>query len=208
MGARGRQGFAVVLLLLVADLLPAAASGQIITARGWALDRVLDSLQVGRYWRPGDPVDWRTGAYEPNAVSLKSHCSAFVAAACARFGVYILRPPEHSEALLANAQCDWLEGEGRNAGWRRVDGGAAAQDLANQGVIVVVCWRNPDRDDSGHIAIIRPSTKSHAGIARDGPDIAQAGADNYSRTSLKIGFKHHWRAGKRGKILYYAHRVS
>jgi hypothetical protein len=170
--------------------------------------QVLDSMKVEAHWLPGDPVDWRTGEYDSTARPLKGHCSAFVAAVCAAFHIYILRPPDHSEWLLANAQCEWLRDEGATQGWTLLADGATAQRLANEGNIVIACYKNPDRDDAGHIAIVRPSAKDRRRVASEGPDIIQAGARNYARTSAKNGFRLHSRAWKESKILYYSHAIG
>jgi hypothetical protein len=163
-------------------------------------------MEVESRWMPGDPVDWRTGAYDPSAIRLRSHCSTFVAAACARFDVYILRPPEHSEWLLSNAQCEWLEHEGAGHGWQRVENAATAQRLANRGHVVVAGYQNPNDDKSGHIAVVRPSTKSRAMIETEGPDVIQAGAVNCVQTTAKNAFRFHRGAWSRGEIRYYSHR--
>src|SRR5437016_3741779 len=101
-------------LLVATPFLPAAeppldkgASGG-ITARGQHLARVLEEMEVEKYWQPGVSVNWKTGRHDPQVGQHATHCSAFAAAACERFGVYILRPPEHSQVLLANAQQKWF----------------------------------------------------------------------------------------------------
>jgi hypothetical protein len=196
---------ALILAVWILCLLPARACGQTVTARGRHLAAVLDSLGVEQRWLPEEPVDWRTGAYDPAGVTLRSHCSAFAAAVCARFGIYLLRPPKHPERFLANAQCAWLEGAGRAYGWSGVGDGPAAQRLANRGEIVLACYRNPERDEAGHIAVIRPSLKTRAALREEGPDLIQAGLVNYRRTSVRNGFRAHPRAWELGKIRYYAH---
>ena len=57
----------------------------------------------------------------------------------------------------------------------------------------------------GHIAIVRPSTKSEATIQAEGPQVIQAGLENHASTSLKEGFKHHRAAFREGQIRYFAH---
>src|SRR5581483_6300918 len=134
---------ALALLLLSAASLFAAAE---ITPEGKHLVSVLESMHVEEHWIAGAIVDWKTG--DPTGQVAKdngkhTHCSQFVAAACEKLGIYILRPPEHSAVLLANAQFDWLPGEaGKAAGWTPVADGVAAQDLANRGQIVVAVCQN------------------------------------------------------------------
>src|ERR1700730_19160503 len=88
--------------------LPAAAE---LTFEGRHLAEVLDSMHVEEHWIAGGIVDWRTGDPTGKAITddgKHTHCSQFTAAACEKLGVYILRPPEHSAVLLANAQFEWL----------------------------------------------------------------------------------------------------
>jgi hypothetical protein len=197
----------VGLALGALQLAACAARAVPISAKGRRLAIALDSMNVEQRWLPGDGVNWRTGEHDPAARALKGHCSAFAAAVCAAFDLYILRPPEHREWLLANAQCNWLLQEGPRHGWARVDDGASAQRLANRGNLVLACYKNRERDDPGHIAVIRPSGKSLKRINRDGPDVTQAGSRNYRRTTARVGFRLHAKAWDRGEIVYYWHAL-
>jgi len=205
---RTRTGPTLGGLGILLCLAPAVVQAEPVYSQGERLDASLDSMRVEAHWQPGDAVDWQTGRHDPGAVPLGSHCSAFVAAVCAKFGIYILRPPDHPEELLANAQCDWLRIRGPREGWRRVTDGMTAQSLANRGYIVVACYRNPDGDDAGHIAIVRPGTKGRTRIQAEGPDVIQAGTLNYRKTTAKNGFRFHSGAWKRGRIRYYSHATS
>ncbi len=179
-----------------------------ITAEGQHLTVVLDSMHVEEHWIAGAIVDWRTGDPTGKAIAdtgKHTHCSQFAAAACEKLGIYLLRPPEHGSVLLANAQFDWLAAEGRAKGWTPVADGVAAQDLANQGQVVVAVCQNADPKKSGHIAIVRPGTKTPAQIAAEGPDIVQAGGTNFNLASLKRGFANHPDAFPKGEIRFYAH---
>jgi hypothetical protein len=179
-----------------------------ITAEGKHLAEVLDSMHVEEHWIAGAIVDWRTGDPTGKAIAdngKHTHCSQFTAAACEKLGIYILRPPEHSAVLLANAQFEWLPKEGQAAGWTPVADGAAAQDLANRGQVVVAVYQNIDPRKSGHIAIVRPGNKSPAQLAAEGPDVTQAGGTNYTSASLKRGFANHPDAFSKGEIRFYAH---
>jgi hypothetical protein len=180
-----------------------------ITPAGRHLGKVLTEMDVEHHWLAGDVVKWRTGEplNKPTDGKRHSHCSAFVAAAAAKLGVYILRPPEHSTLLLANAQYDWLQGEGQKQGWRPVASGQEAQHLANRGYLVVAVYKESNPKRSGHIAIVRPSSKSEAKVREDGPQIIQAGMENHASTSLKEGFKHHRTAFRDGLIRFFAHSV-
>jgi len=188
-----------------------SATAAEITPSGQRLGEVLDSMHVDRLWLAGRSVDWRTGepkgkAYT-NATS-HTHCSAFVAAAAERLGVYLLHPPEHSSVLLANAQQEWLRAEGANHDWHPVASPSQAQQLANEGQLVVVTCKNPNESLPGHIAIVRPSVRSEAEILAEGPEIIQAGAHNYVSTTSKQGFKHHPGAFENNQLLYFSHAIS
>ncbi|MEI6715648.1 MAG: hypothetical protein WCO60_18000 [Verrucomicrobiota bacterium] len=165
-----------------------------ISAPAEILSKKLDAMEVEKHWISGAIVDWRTG--DPSGKTITdigkhTHCSQFVAATCERLGVYILRPPEHSPTLLANAQYDWLHDAGRDAGWSPVASGVEAQDQANRGRIVVAVYKNHDQKKSGHIAIVRPDQKSEAEISQNGPTVIQAGGTNYNQTTLRKGFANH-----------------
>jgi hypothetical protein len=180
-----------------------------ITPAGKRLAEALDSMNVERLWLPGSAVAWKTGKplrNQPPAHKPHSHCSAFVAAACARFDIYILRPPEHSTTQLANAQYDWLRQDGPKAGWKLVKTAVEAQELANQGVLVVASYKESD-NRSGHIAIVRPCVKSVDAIEQEGPQIIQAGMTNYRSTSLVKGFGHHPAAWQSQRVRFFAHEI-
>jgi hypothetical protein len=184
-------------------------AGAEVTPDGRHLAEVLDSMHVEQHWISGAIVDWRTG--DPTGQPLKpgdsgkhTHCSQFAAAACEKLGIYILRPPKHGSVLLANAQYDWLSKEGKEKGWSPVADGNAAQDLANHGHVVVAVYQNHDPKKSGHIAIIRPGAKTPEQIAAEGPDVIQAGGNNFNTTNLKRGFSFHPQAFPK-EILFYSH---
>jgi hypothetical protein len=123
-------------------------------------------------------------------------------------GIYILRPPEHPQLLLANAQFDWLAADGSARGWTPLASGVDAQRYANQGWFVVATYRNIHDDKPGHIAIVRPSEKSVAAILREGPQITQAGTVNYRDVPLRVGFAGHPLAWSHRMIRYYAHSAN
>jgi hypothetical protein len=129
-----------------------------------------------------------------------------------RAGVYLLRPPEHGQILLANAQLAWLESSaGREGGWRPVATPAEAQAAANRGELVVAAYRNPDPRRPGHIAVLRPSEKTQAELDRDGPQEAQAGTHNWLSVSVARGFHGHygaWGPGGTGAVRFFAHPVA
>ncbi|MFI5142832.1 MAG: hypothetical protein ACHQQS_05045 [Thermoanaerobaculales bacterium] len=202
---RSAFAFAVGLAVTV----PAYSSA--ISAEGERLARVLDELDVEAHWPAGVHVKWQTGVPDGGHVSAEgkhTHCSAFAAAAAQRLGIYLLRPPEHGQVLLANAQYDWLPNEGAQQGWEPVAGAIEAQRRANRGDLVVAAYRNRHDDKPGHIAIVHPSAKSDAAVRAEGPQITQAGSINYRSTSLQQGFAGHSAAWSNGEVRYFAHRVD
>jgi len=178
---------------------------------GVQLADVLDSMHVESHWIAGRHVNWRTGEPDARPVPLTghhSHCSAFVAAVATRLGIDILRPPEHTQLLLANAQCHWLANQGRAAGWQPVAAPLEAQTLANRGMLVVACYVDPNPVLPGHIAIVRPEALSRRRVESEGPQVTQAGIENFRSTSLAEGFRHHPRAWGRRAVRFYAHGAS
>jgi len=171
----------------------------------------LESMEVDKLWLPGAIVDWKTGLPTGQAIkdatSKHTHCSQFVAAATERLGVYVLRPPEHGVVLLANAQFDWLTSDaGKKAGWVVLKDGVAAQAAANEGRLVLASLKNPDETKSGHIAIVRPGSKNTELLAKEGPDVMQAGGTNALRTTMRKGFGNHKQ--EYDQIAFYAHAVE
>jgi hypothetical protein len=182
-----------------------------IAATGDRLAETLDSMHVESLWLAGEHVNWENGEPDRGAgfegEDNHTHCSAFAAAAAKRLGVYLLRPPEHKQQLLANAQAEWLAGEaGRQAGWRRVSDMRKAQRSANEGNLVLVVYQNPDKRVPGHIAIVRPSEKSAQELDDAGPEVIQAGQTNHAKTSVRVGFENHSGAWPDG-VQYYVHSL-
>jgi hypothetical protein len=199
-----------VLALLASAALsgPAFAAGTLDD--GHRLAAFLDSLGVESKWPAGIHVDWETGLPDGKTESFEgkhTHCSAFVASAAKQLGVYILRPPEHGQILLANAQFEWLASSGASKGWFAVIDGYDAQRYANRGYLVVASYENHDPKKPGHIAIVRPSGKSKADILAEGPQIIQAGLQNYQSTTVKHGFADHPTAFAGGEIRYWGHAL-
>jgi len=194
-----------------------------ITQEGQRLAALLDSTNVEALWQHGYHIDWRTGAAVGPPLSSPgshTHCSAFAASVAERLGVYLLRPPDHRQNWLANAQERWLNSPAA-AGWHRIgqlaDPGASlsAVALANQGKLVVAVYFQPPRETpegpkerSGHIAIVRPSDKAAALIDREGPDVIQAAGTNHRLVALRDGFASHKQGLSTGAIEYFWHDAN
>jgi hypothetical protein len=204
------------LVLLSASIQPGSASETsccgAISPAGHRLESFLDGMNVESLWLASEHVNWETGEPDKGAdydgPGRSTHCSAFAAAAAKRLGVYMLRPPDHGQVLLANAQAEWFHtAKGRQEGWKALADARQAQSLANEGNLVVVVYESPDPHKPGHIAIVRPSLRPERLLDENGPEITQAGQKNYTKTSTKVGFQVHHGAWP-GGVQYYAHRVS
>jgi len=186
--------YATILLSIVAFSTAYAQRTLTISPRGDSLKAFYLSLNVENLWIAGNHVKWQTGeADHPDATSGNhTHCSAFVAAACKRLNMYVLRPPEHKQELLASAQYEWLSGSDAQAdGWKPVSGYEAAQSLANTGMVVIAICKNPDEKKPGHAALVMPDQLTRRQLAEDGPSVIMAGTHNHNKIALKVGFKSH-----------------
>lgn len=200
--------FATATIVLAAI---SAAHAAEISGDGKKLQSVLDRTGVEHLWPAGEHVNWETGVPDgkpEKSAGKHTHCSAFVASVAKQLGVYILRPPEHGQILLANAQYDWLGDAGAAQGWREVSDAHRAQAEANHGMLVVATYKNHHDDKPGHIVIVRPGNKSSAAIDAEGPDITQAGGTNFVNTSLRRGFAGHPQAWPRNEVRFFEHAVD
>lgn len=182
---------------------------------GKTLQKFYLGLGVENGWIAGSHIDWQTGvANKPDAsAGNHTHCSAFVAAACQRMGIYILRPPQHGQLLLANAQYEWLQtGEARKNGWMPISGPdrlslyETVQGLANKGNIIVAVIKNPDDAKPGHSALIMPKKVEQDKIRESGPVVIMAGKHNFNFISLKNGFKSHIDTWPEEQVRFYINR--
>jgi hypothetical protein len=90
-----------------------------ITAAGQRLAERLDAMDVEALWLAHQHVNWETreGGAEYEGPRQARALQWLAAAAAKRLGVYLLRPPEHGQQLLANAQAKWLgRPEGQESG--------------------------------------------------------------------------------------------
>jgi hypothetical protein len=188
----------------------ALASEKQVSPYDKALENMLDSMRVEELWLAGHHINWKTGLPDgrPNLKNgAHTHCSAFVAAVAYRLGIYILRPPEHPQTLLANAQVDWLRAEGSSQGWRELESGQEAQKLANEGFLVIAAYKSRNPEKSGHIVVVRPDAKSKEMLLEEGPQVIQASTHNFSSTTLRRGFRYHRGAFERSKIVFFGHAI-
>ena len=198
-----------IIFLLSIFLLNLTAVASPISGGGQSLTAYLDKLDVEHRWRWGEHVDWKTGQRDGKDDSKStSHCSAFVAGATEGLNIYVLRPPEHKMHLLANAQYQWLKVQGAAFNWFVIRSATEAQQVANRGCLVIAAYQNPNPAKHGHIAIVRPSEKADALIQTEGPQVIQAGNENYSSTSLLSGFSHHLKSITESELIYYGHATA
>jgi hypothetical protein len=180
-----------------------------IEKRGRELKDFYLFLDVEHLWIAGSHINWETGvADRPDASSGNhTHCSAFAAAACERLNIYLLRPPQHKQLLLANAQYEWLTTPAAaDSGWKPVTGVdryEAAQKLANRGYVVIAVCENPDLKKPGHAALVMPTEMRAEKLAESGPELIMAGTHNHNYVSLKAGFHSHLTEWPEHVILFY-----
>jgi hypothetical protein len=183
-----------------------------ITPLGEKLKQHYLAMDVENLWIAEHHINWETGVPDkPEAeTGIKTHCSAFVAAACERLNIYILRPPQHGQILLANAQEEWLNSADAPAqGWRKlVDNDSLylnAQRLANQGKVVVAICQNPDPHKPGHAGLVMPSDRSILTLQQEGPEIIMAGTHNHNYIALLNAFKSHITSWPSHEIEFFVH---
>ena len=174
-----------------------------------ALAAFLDGLDVESLWITGHHVNWETGERDHRIIGnreAKSHCSAFVAALAERLGIYVLRPPDYPQELLANRQVHWLSGEPfRNApdsaaalGWRPIGASrdddvlAQAATEAQAGRLVLAGFAEKHGTGGqapGHICVVRPQLPDS--VDPEGPLMISAGERNWQKAHMATVFKHH-----------------
>ena len=185
-----------------------SAATDSITLNAQKLSKLLDSVHLDKFWLKGYNVDWLTGVSQSKAGASSTHCSAFASSFACKLGIYFLRPPQHSQNLLANAQCNWLASDSaKGLGWVKVNTALEAQNLANKGYLVMVGYKNPSSSSPGHMAIVRPSSKTLTQLQQDGPQEAQSGAINSNNITTQLGFSSHPLAWPNG-VIYYQHSVN
>jgi hypothetical protein len=184
----------------------------VISEGGERLRVFLDGTHVETRWIADYHVIWQTGQRNGPAegdAAHHTHCSAYVAAAALYLDIHILRPPNHMQLQLANAQVDWLGGNGNEsgptaaeAGWSALgssgDGGVldAAVTATNLGKLVVAGYKEPPTEQpdgttvhgAGHIVVVRPQEFFPSD---EGPQVVTAGVQNFKSASMRFAFGDH-----------------
>jgi hypothetical protein len=206
-----RKNFLIFLFII--SHFPAISQQKLLENKeGRALKEFYLSLHVEELWLSGQHVKWQTGEPDDPAAEqdIHTHCSAFVAAACAKKNIYILRPPDHSIQLLANAQYEWLQsGEAKKMGWIKIESPGVyekSQVLANEGYMVIAACRNMNPKLPGHIALVRPAEIKTDQLAESGPMLISAGTHNFNYITLKSAFGSHISGWPEEEILFFYFR--
>jgi len=201
---------AIILFFLAAFATNAVhAQNLSVSESGTRLKKDYLAMDVEHLWQSGAHINWQTGRPDDPTANreVKTHCSAFIAALCDRQGIYILRPPEHKQELLANAQYDWLaSAEAKDKGWRPLTGAEIykrAQEYANKGYVVVAIFKSPEPHEPGHIAAVMPAPMPSNELASDGPKLISASTHNYNFTTLRAAFKRHITDWPTSLVLFY-----
>jgi hypothetical protein len=121
----------------------------------------------------------------------------------------ILRPPNHPQLRLANAQVDWLGGVGTESGPTASESGwtplgasgdnvvlDAAITAANAGKLVIARYFQPPTEQpdgtqtqgAGHICVVRPQDSFPSD---EGPQVATPGVQNFKSASMMFAFGDH-----------------
>ena len=183
------------------------------SAGGLRLEQFLDDMSVETRWIAGHHIVWQTGQQngaDGSTPEDHTHCSAFVAAVALDLDIYILRPPNHPQELLANAQVAWLDGDIYSgpaaiaSGWQPLGTSgdpavtARAVGLANAGKLVVGGYQQPDVIDPatgilvrkpGHVVVVRPQQGDFASAT--GPLVTMASTRNWRLIQMAAAFSAH-----------------
>lgn len=107
----------------------------------------------------------------------KTFCNMSVNHICGRMGY------DKMKGMVANQMVDFLK---RSEEWTQITM-SAAQDLANQGCIVIA---GKQEDPHGHVVVIRPGLEEYSGKWQlKAPKIAQVGGTSYIGKTLAWAFK-------------------
>jgi hypothetical protein len=183
---------------------PVSLAPGVISPAGMRLGARFDGMDIEHRWLPGQRIDPRTGeaSGRPFNSPKSRHGAEFVAAFCARSGIFISPGP------VVNDQVKWLVEEGQANGWTAVTSPFQAQRLANAGQIVVAGYPNPSASRGGIVALVRPSIKSDEEIQLEGPQVIHAGSENSASSSVNSTFMHFkgaWQSASDFQVRFFAH---
>ena len=141
--------------------------------------------QVIDYFNVEDKQNLR---YKPNG--WKTFCNIFATDVMRALRAPLPHWTNTGRELDANGMNDWLNNSAN--GWKKLTPQDATK-AASQGIPTVASWKNVG--GIGHIAVVRPE----AGPTPDNPQIAQAGAINWVKTTVSVGF------GQTKNVSYFAY---
>lgn len=122
----------------------------------------------------------RNPRYRANPITGQTFCNVF----CSDVTTACSAPLYHwwlGREMTANETIQWLSGaNGAAHGWRQELNSDAARVSALAGRPTVATWRNPIASKPGHMAMVLPDSMELV--------IAQAGAENFSRCRINVGF--------------------
>lgn len=174
-----------------------------IQSKGKILKKFLENQNVETKWKQNNYIDWLSGDTIIKELanpkdSFNTHCSAFVASICKQLNINILGPPDVRTEGLANLQYDWLNNNNIENGWNNIDNAVAtanavaapvaAQIYANNGYLVLMCYKNEINPNGGHIACVKPHMIDTNEVLNQGPQLCQAGKINSSSISASLTF--------------------
>lgn len=119
--------------------------------------KLFDAICEG--WTKCLPQPYGDGQYSSEKDGL-TDCNRFVNFVCARMGYEKFLPAGQALPMLANAMVDHMAAHPDE--WQELNSGQTAQYYANQGLVVVAGWTNPE-GGHGHVCIVRPGVMGSSG---------------------------------------------
>ncbi len=102
--------------------------------------------------------DYGDGTFS-SAVDGMTDCNRFVDYVCQKFGYTKFVKEGQRLPMLANEMVDYMLAHDKE--WWELSG-LVAQSFANQGVLIVAAWKNPE-GGHGHVCIVRPGKPTNSG---------------------------------------------
>ena len=139
--------------------------------------------------------------------------SARLAHALQRLRGGVLPAARYSHAVVRRRNICWPIGNATGCSTkaaRKAGGRSATKRLSGWPTAASLSWPRSRttiehfHGGHGHIALIRPSTKSAAQVAKEGPQITQAGGHNYNSAPLNKGFAQ--QVIDRHQVLFFAYK--
>ena len=137
-----------------------------------------DGLQ-GQRWAPMVGADGRIYTYCNEATN-------YICKAMGFDGFDKPKTASPDDAFFANEMYDAMDKSQEE--WKRVIA-TEAQDLANQGSLVIAAWRNPI-GGPGHVAVVRPGVLDYSNSWKSyAPKIMNIGRENFIHKKASFAFR-------------------